>query len=92
VALAELKASPPDIILLDLIVPMMDGFQLAPEAQRNSVQHPIPVILITARTSALRAGAPRLGYRKLDVSNTASCSSHWVYYQNGRARVGAAKR
>ena len=49
VALAELEASLPDVILLDLMMPEMDGFQLVAEMQRNPAWRRIPVIVITAR-------------------------------------------
>ena len=49
VALAELQASLPDVILLDLMMPEMDGFQLVAEMQRNPAWRRIPVIVITAR-------------------------------------------
>ena len=49
VALAELEASRPHVILLDLMMPEMDGFQLVAEMQRNPAWRGIPVIVITAR-------------------------------------------
>src|SRR5262249_53934243 len=49
VALEQLKANPPDVILLDLMMPEMDGFQLVAEMQRNPAWRGIPVIVITAR-------------------------------------------
>jgi signal transduction histidine kinase/CheY-like chemotaxis protein len=49
VALDQLKASLPDVILLDLMMPEMDGFQLVAEMQKNPAWRRIPVIVITAR-------------------------------------------
>ena len=49
VALDQLKASPPDAVLLDLMMPEMDGFQLVAEMQKNPAWRRIPVIVITAR-------------------------------------------
>jgi len=49
VALDQLEASPPDVILLDLMMPEMDGFQLVAEMQKNPAWRRIPVIVITAR-------------------------------------------
>jgi signal transduction histidine kinase/CheY-like chemotaxis protein len=49
VALDQLEASSPDVILLDLMMPEMDGFQLVAEMQRDPAWRHIPVIVITAR-------------------------------------------
>lgn len=38
----------PDVILLDLMMPLMDGWQVLNELQRNAVFSNIPVILVSA--------------------------------------------
>ncbi len=48
VALRMIEANIPDVILLDLMMPEMDGFTLAGELQRNPLWREIPVIIITA--------------------------------------------
>lgn len=45
-ALAELARRPVDCILSDLVMPVMDGFQLLAEIEKRSV--PAPVIVVTA--------------------------------------------
>ena len=49
VALTRLAESVPNVILLDLMMPEMDGFQLVAEMQKHPVWRRIPVIVITAR-------------------------------------------
>ena len=50
VALDRLRREPPpDVILLDLMMPEMDGFELVAELQRHPAWRRIPVIIITAR-------------------------------------------
>ena len=49
VALARLKDERPDLILLDLMMPDMDGFQLVAALQGEPSWRDIPVIIITAR-------------------------------------------
>jgi adenylate cyclase len=49
VAIDQLRKSLPDVILLDLMMPEMDGFQLVAEMQQNPAWQRIPVIVITAR-------------------------------------------
>jgi signal transduction histidine kinase/CheY-like chemotaxis protein len=49
VALARLSAEQPDLILLDLMMPDMDGFQLVAALQDEPSWRDIPVIIVTAR-------------------------------------------
>ena len=42
----------PDIILLDLMMPVMDGFQLLRKLKSNPETNAIPVIILTARIDA----------------------------------------
>jgi two-component system, NtrC family, sensor kinase len=48
-ALACLRQGKPDAILLDLMMPEMDGFQVVAALQKEAVWRDIPVIVITAR-------------------------------------------
>ena len=47
--LIEAIATQPDLILLDVMMPDMDGLQTLTELQANSVTESIPVILLTAK-------------------------------------------
>jgi len=49
VALDRLREGEPDVIILDLMMPEMDGFQLVAEIQKHSTWRRIPVIVLTAR-------------------------------------------
>lgn len=49
VALDRLKANEPDVVVLDLMMPEMDGFELVAEMQKNPVWRRIPIIVVTAR-------------------------------------------
>lgn len=48
--LAKLKESQPDLILLDLMMPGMDGFQFMTEMRKNIAWQRIPVIVVTAKS------------------------------------------
>ncbi len=48
-ALTLIKQGPPDIILLDLMLPGLDGLEVCKELKRNSETRNIPVIMLTAR-------------------------------------------
>ena len=49
IALARMTEALPDIILLDLMMPEMDGFQFLDELRANESWQAIPVIVITAK-------------------------------------------
>jgi signal transduction histidine kinase/CheY-like chemotaxis protein len=48
-ALARLQEAKPDVILLDLMMPEMDGFAVVAALQKEAAWRDIPVIVITAR-------------------------------------------
>ncbi len=62
-ALEKVKADSPDIVLLDVMMPGMDGFEVCREIKSNPLYAHIPVVMVTALTDAsdrvrgLEAGA-----------------------------------
>jgi signal transduction histidine kinase/DNA-binding response OmpR family regulator len=49
-ALDVVAAQKPDLILLDLMMPRMDGFEFVAELRKRRDQRSIPIIVITAKT------------------------------------------
>jgi CheY-like chemotaxis protein len=49
VGLGRLAEAPPDVIVLDLMMPEMDGFELCDELRKSPAWRRIPVIVITAK-------------------------------------------
>ena len=49
-ALGRLAEEHPDAILLDLMMPEMDGFEFVDTLRRNDAGPAIPIVVITART------------------------------------------
>lgn len=47
-ALAMIEASPPDLVLMDAMMPGMDGYELTQRIRKNKKIPFIPIILITA--------------------------------------------
>jgi signal transduction histidine kinase len=62
-ALARAAANPPDLVLADVMMPGLDGFQLLARLRANEATRTIPVVLLSARAGeesrieGLRAGA-----------------------------------
>lgn len=47
-AIAAVLESPPDLILLDITMPGMDGYEVANVLKRNPATASIPIIMVTA--------------------------------------------
>jgi len=48
-ALEKVKAEKPDMIVLDVMMPRMDGFEVLQNLQANPATSEIPVIMLTAK-------------------------------------------
>ncbi|MCH8332819.1 response regulator, partial [Candidatus Sumerlaeota bacterium] len=47
-ALAQIKKQPPDVVLLDIMMPEMDGFQVLERIKADSALRHIPVVMISS--------------------------------------------
>jgi CheY-like chemotaxis protein len=62
-ALVKMRGAPPDLILTDLDMPVMDGFQLLAQVRADAALRQVPVVVLTTRGSdedkrrAMAAGA-----------------------------------
>lgn len=72
-AMSEIQASPPEVILLDLKLPGMDGLSLARKLKQNPATQNIPIVAITAvrekfsREEALAAGCDAYILKPVDT-------------------------
>jgi two-component system sensor histidine kinase/response regulator len=75
-ALEQVKAHKPDLILLDLMMPDMDGIEVCQRLQASSDNRSIPVIFVTARTTkesklaGLAVGAVDYITKPIDLDET----------------------
>ncbi|MEM8810502.1 MAG: response regulator [Cyanobacteria bacterium P01_G01_bin.38] len=71
-ALETIEASPPDLILLDVMMPDMDGYEVTRRIRQNPDLPYIPILLITAHegtsaAKALKAGANGFIRKPFDI-------------------------
>lgn len=65
VAIERLRARRPDIIVLDLLMPRMDGVQFLEELRKDPSYDPLPILLVTGQhDSKLQSRAVSLGVRE----------------------------
>ena len=85
-ALQIIENQPVDIILLDLVMPVMDGFELLALLKKNEKYVNIPVVVMTARNegdSEIRA--MEMGAADFIKNHTTQRSSAAVYEMSWRA-------
>jgi two-component system, chemotaxis family, chemotaxis protein CheY len=77
-ALERLRACRPDLILLDLMMPVMDGLAFMAAKDSDPVIHDIPVIAMTAATRNHVEGAVTLMRKPFDLDVFLANVAHWV--------------
>lgn len=71
-ALAWAWQNPPDLVLLDIMMPGMDGYQVARQLKANDATRSVPIIMVTAlddresRVRGLEAGAEEFVSKPVD--------------------------
>lgn len=83
--LEQLKKQPADLIISDVMMPVMDGFAFAKEVKENVSYSHIPLVLLTAKTdniskvTGIKSGADayieNLSQHKFYVPRSRICSS-----------------
>lgn len=98
-ALKSVAAEKPDLILLDVMMPDMDGIEVCQRLQANEETRSIPVIFITARTSkegkleGLGVGAVDYITKPIDLDETvARVQTQLRFVQINREMVDLQRR
>jgi CheY-like chemotaxis protein len=74
-ALQKIAARPPDVILLDLMMPGMDGFEVCRRLRRDTKTAHIPILMVTALTErkerlmGIEAGANDFLSKPIDIQD-----------------------
>ena len=78
-ALQRVLQDPPDLILLDIMMPGLDGYQVVARIKSNSRTSHIPVVMLTAlddrnsRVHGLAAGATDFITKPVDRAELCAC-------------------
>ena len=80
-ALEEAKVRPPGMILLDLSMPVMDGWEFMRQQRFEPKIADIPVVVITALVSAVPAGAKALVTKPINVNRLMSLVEKYCVLQ-----------
>lgn len=85
-ALQQLQATPAiDLVLLDMMMPEMDGYETAREIRRNPRWRNLPIIAVTAkamtgdREKCIEAGASDYITKPVDADQLVSLLRVWLY-------------
>ena len=73
-ALEKARASPPDLITLDLLMPEMDGFEVLEALKRDEALNSIPVMMISVingirKKKGIQMGAVDYLFKPIDFDN-----------------------
>uniref|UniRef100_A0A832M449 Response regulator n=1 Tax=Oscillatoriales cyanobacterium SpSt-402 TaxID=2282168 RepID=A0A832M449_9CYAN len=86
-ALEQMQASPPDLILLDVMMPGTNGYELTRKIRRDSTFSSIPIVLLTAsieacRVKGLAVGATEFIRKPVDFEELASTIERLLHRRN----------
>ncbi|MBR9990264.1 MAG: response regulator [Gemmatimonadetes bacterium] len=75
-------AQDPDLILMDIMMPELDGFEATRQLRRNDATHAIPIIAVTAMEGAhqlaIQAGANDYVRKPVDIRRLVAKVHDWL--------------
>jgi CheY-like chemotaxis protein len=91
VALEKMHITPPNLVLLDVMMPEVNGYEITRIIRRDSQLSSIPVILITAHIEACRikglaAGATDFVRKPIDFEELLAKIQSLLQYRGSRSR------
>ena len=97
-ALAQIAERPPDVVLLDLMMPHMDGFEVCRRLKTSLKTAHIPVLMVTAlserqeRLTGIRAGANDFLNKPVDIQDLTLRVGNAVYAKRLRDHLEVEKQ
>jgi adenylate cyclase len=94
-ALQKIAERPPDVILLDLMMPKLDGFEVCRRLRKDTETAHIPILMITAlsdrqeRLMGIEAGANDFLNKPIDIQDVILRVGNAVYAKHLRDRLQA---
>ena len=94
-ALQKIAARPPDVILLDLMMPKMDGFEVCRRVRKDAKTAHIPILLVTAlserkeRLMGIESGANDFLNKPVDMQDVILRVGNAVYSKHLHDELGA---
>jgi class 3 adenylate cyclase len=94
-ALQKIAARPPDVILLDLMMPKMDGFEVCRRVRKDAKTAHIPILLVTAlsdrkeRLTGIESGANDFLNKPVDMQDVILRVGNAVYSKHLHDQLGA---
>lgn len=88
-ALKKARSGSPDLVLLDLVLPELDGFAVCEHLRRDPATSATPVIMLTGLTSAMtryagmESGANEYVTKPVTTTHLVSRIEHWLQRQPG---------
>jgi CheY-like chemotaxis protein len=83
--LERVKRAPPDLIILDVMMPEMDGYETMRAIRENPAMSRLPIIALTAkamkgdREKCMEAGASDYITKPIDAQQLVSLLRVWLY-------------
>ena len=84
-AIVESQSRPPDIVLMDMMMPEMDGYEAITRIRKDLRYRNLPIIAVTAKAMAgdrercIRAGASDYISKPIDIDQLLSLLRIWLY-------------
>jgi DNA-binding response OmpR family regulator len=91
-ALTAVTGDPPDLILLDLSLPLLDGLELFRILRHRPATAQIPIIMLTGARERSRSRSPASSSAPRTTSPSRSARANWSHGPSRRCAAAAARR
>lgn len=97
-ALKKARTLSPDLILLDLVLPELDGFAVCEALRKDTTTSPIPIIMLTGLTSeftrfaGMESGADEYVTKPASSAQLLPKIKHWLRHSPGKNRERAGSK